>query len=184
SLREMTVNVDDDVMSSDPENAPAPKDDPRHVCVTCGRASRSVTRKTMLLMLKPEVFDQIGDGQYRFCSDPDCRVVYFTEGQGASFTTDDVRVRVGLKEKEAPIPVCYCFGFYEADIREEIAATGRTTIPQRITALLKEGMCACPARNPSGACCLGEVTKTVKRLYALNTKQAQISKSETQEKKK
>ncbi len=90
--------------------------------------------------------------------------MYFTESGDQIFTTEDLRVRVGLKERTDPIPLCYCFGFDEADLREEIERTGRTTIPQRIAELLQQTMCACPARNPSGACCLGEVTKAVKRL--------------------
>jgi hypothetical protein len=138
----------------------------RQDCRSRGCASRSVTRKTMLLMLKPEHFDRIGAGPYRFCTDPECRVVYFPEGEGGTFTTDDLRVRVGLKEKQDPIPLCYCFGFNEADAGEEIARTGQTSIPQRIAVLLRQGMCACPERNPSGACCLGEVNKAVKRLLA------------------
>jgi hypothetical protein len=116
----------------------------------------------MLLMLKPELFDQVGESQYRFCSSPDCPVVYFSRER--SFTTGDLRVRVGLKETDGPIPLCYCFGFSEQSAREEIAAKGHTTIPQRIRALIKERMCACEERNPSGACCLGEVAKAVKRL--------------------
>jgi hypothetical protein len=39
------------------------------LCRNCGGrscASRSVTRKTMLLMLKPECFDRAGAGHYRF----------------------------------------------------------------------------------------------------------------------
>jgi len=73
-------------------------------------------------------------------------------------------VRVGLKEREDPIPLCYCFGFDEADMREEIARMGASAIPQKISAMVKQGLSACEARNPSGACCLGEVTKTVTRL--------------------
>jgi hypothetical protein len=155
-----------EAITADPHNAPAPQDDPRQGCVNCGQASRPVTRKTMLLMLKPELFERVSDDNYRFCSDPYCRIVYFMEGEGATFTTEDLRVRVGLKEREDPIPLCYCFGFYEADAREEIARIGVTTIPQRITALIKQGMCACPERNPSGACCLGEVNKAVKQLLS------------------
>jgi hypothetical protein len=155
-----------ETLSADPQNAPAPFDDVRHCCHNCGRASRIVTRKTMLLMLKPETFDRIGDDEYRFCPDPECRAVYFTESGNRIFTTEDLRVRVGLKERADPIPLCYCFGFDESDVREEIERTGRTSIPQRIAELLKQKMCACPARNPSGACCLGEVTKAVKRLMA------------------
>jgi hypothetical protein len=166
------VNVAE-ALASDPENAPAPQDDPQHVCINCKGSSRPVTCKTMLLMLKPERFDEVGEGEYRFCPAADCRVVYFMEDSGATFTTDDVRVRVGLKEKSDPIPLCYCFGFDEADARAEIASTGRCTIPQRISALIKQGMCACPARNPSGACCLGEVNRAVKRLIAEATPEMQ-----------
>jgi hypothetical protein len=149
-----------------PENAPALLDDAIRSCASCGSASRPVTRRTLLLMLKPELFDGVGVGEYRFCTDPDCRVVYFTECEGPCFTTDDLRVRVGLKEKDDPVPLCYCFGFDERGARAEIALTGLCSIPQRIAALIKQGMCACPERNPSGACCLGDVNRAVKRLMA------------------
>lgn len=157
------VNVAE-VLAFDPENAPAPQDEPQHACIRCKGSSRSITRKTMLLMLKPDRFDGIGESDYRFCSFSDCCVVYFTETSGITFTTVDLRVRVGLKERADPIPLCYCFGFNEAEARAEIAATGHCTIARRISALIKLGMCACPARNPSGACCLGEVNRTVQKL--------------------
>lgn len=152
--------------ASGPEDTPTPEDDPRRACVSCGGGSRPVARKTMLLMLRAERFDAVADGEYRFCADPECLVVYFTEGEGASFTTGDLRVRVGLKEKADPIPLCYCFGYDEADARGEISSTGRSTISQRISALIRQGMCACAERNPSGACCLGEVNRAIKRLLA------------------
>jgi len=134
----------------------------RQECLSCNGPSHPVALRMILLMLKPECFDQVGESQYRFCASPDCSVVYFSRER--SFTTGDLRVRVGLKEKAGPIPLCYCFGFSEQDARMEIKAEGNTTIPQRIRALIKERMCACEERNPSGACCLGEVTKAVKRL--------------------
>jgi hypothetical protein len=160
--------IKDDNPTSDAKESSASEPGDRFTRALRSRscAGRSVTRKTMLLMLKPEQLDRAGADHYRFCADPECRVVYFPEGEGATFTTDDLRVRVGLKEKKDPIPLCYCFGFDEADAREEIAQTGQTLIPQRIAALLKQGMCACPERNPSGSCCLGEVNKAVKRLLA------------------
>jgi hypothetical protein len=154
-------------LAADPDNAPAPQDDPAHACASCRGASRPVTRKTVLLMLRPELLESVGEGEYRFCPDSECRVVYFTEGGGRSFTTVDLRVRVGLKEREGEIPLCYCFGFDEAGAREEIRRTGgSSSVPRRIAALIKQGMCACPAKNPSGACCLGEVNKAIKRLEA------------------
>ena len=116
-------------------------------------------------MLKPELLDSAGAGVYLFCAGPQCRAVYFGDA-GQTFTTADLRVRVGLKEREDPIPLCYCFGFDESHIREEIERDEQTTIPQRISALVKQRLCVCEARNPSGTCCLGEVNKAARRLLA------------------
>ena len=85
--------------------------------LSCQAQSHPVTLKTILLMLKPEFFDQVSDPQYRFCASPSCPVVYFSDNR--HFTIDDLRVRVGLKEKDDPIPLCYCFGFSEEDVRED-----------------------------------------------------------------
>jgi hypothetical protein len=79
-------------------------------------------------------------------------------------TKAGVRQRVGLKETDAPVPLCYCFGFTEKMVCDEIQATGQCTIPQRITSEIKAGHCACEIRNPQGTCCLGNVTAAIKRL--------------------
>ena len=150
-------------LSKDPADTPAPREGHHH-CRRCGAAGQPVARKTILLMLLPELLDRAVEADYRFCPDPECPVVYFTLGNEATFMTVDLRVRVGLKEGVGPIPLCYCFGFTESDAREEMLATGTSSIPQRITELIKQKMCACAARNPSGSCCLGEVNRSIKRL--------------------
>lgn len=133
-------------------------------CSNCGEQSRPVSRKTILLMLKPELLEQAMTGTYGFCSARNCPIVY-SEDQGSHrFTIDDLLLRVGLKVKEDPIPLCYCFGFDESHIRDEISRTGNTNIPERISAFIRQGLCACETRNPSGMCCLGEVNKTANRL--------------------
>ncbi len=118
----------------------------------------------MLLMLKPHLLEQAMTGTYSFCAARECPVVYFEENGNHKFTTEDLRVRVGVKESEDPIPLCYCFGFDESHLRDEISRTGVTTIPLRISTLIREGLCACESRNPAGVCCLGEVNRAVKRL--------------------
>jgi hypothetical protein len=115
-------------------------------------------------MLKPDLLDQAMTGKYSFCSARDCPVVYFEDQSNRCFTVDELRTRVGLKVKEDPIPLCYCFGFDESHMREEISQTGETTIPATISRLIREGLCECDVRNPSGMCCLGEVNKTAKVL--------------------
>jgi hypothetical protein len=71
-------------------------------------------------------------------------------------------VRVGVKEIEDPLSVCYCFGFTRQDIWDEICDTGKSTVAKRITAEIEAGRCACEVRNPSGKCCLGDITRAVK----------------------
>ena len=133
-------------------------------CGNCLGQGRPVSRKTVMLMLKPDLLDQAMTGKYSFCSARDCSVVYFEDQGNRCFNVDDLRTRVGLKAKEDPIPLCYCFGFDESHMREEISRTGETTIPGTISRLIREGLCACDARNPAGMCCLGEVNKTGKVL--------------------
>ncbi|MBI3759400.1 MAG: hypothetical protein HY269_06555, partial [Deltaproteobacteria bacterium] len=70
------------------------KEGQQHGCLSCKGPSRPVTLRTMLLMVKPELFAQVGECEYRFCASQDCPVVYFSGEH--SFTTGDLRVRVGL----------------------------------------------------------------------------------------
>ena len=98
--------------------------------------------------------------QYYFCEVQDCDVVYFAlDSQAPIFRRADLLVPVGAKATVDPIPVCYCFGFTRKDIQDEISDTGRSTITERISAEVKAGNCACEVKNPSGKCCLGNVTR-------------------------
>lgn len=101
--------------------------------------------------------------QYYFCDSPACDVVYFAlEVEAPMFRREDLAVRVGVKETADPIPVCYCFGFTRKDIENEIAETGRSTVADRIRTEVNAGNCACEVWNPSGKCCLGDVTRTAR----------------------
>ena len=99
--------------------------------------------------------------QYYFCDSSDCEVVYFPlDPEGPSFRRGDLVVRVGTKEIEDPIPICYCFGFTRQDISDEIRRTGNSTVAKTIAAEVEAGRCACEVKNPSGKCCLGDITRT------------------------
>lgn len=97
-----------------------------------------------------------------FCATASCPVVYFGRSPDSRFTRDDLTVRVGIKETEDPIPVCYCFDHTRASVREELDRTGTSTVVERIRAGIQAGNCRCESKNPSGHCCLGEVTRVVK----------------------
>jgi hypothetical protein len=132
----------------------------RDACPQCRKPGRPVADATIRAMLDPELAREMLVSERRFCKNPDCDVVYYA-ARGAAVRKQDVRVRVGLKETEDPIPLCYCFGFDRSDVEREIAQTGGCTIPERIAAEISAGRCACEIKNPSGACCLGEVRASV-----------------------
>jgi len=131
-------------------------------CDSCGTVGRVVSDKTIQALLKPaQALALLAVGR-RFCGTPSCEVVYYGD-DGRAVTKREIPIRVGLKERQDPIPVCYCFGFSVADVRREIVETGRCTIPARIKAEVRAGQCSCEIRNPSGTCCLGEVNRAVKQ---------------------
>lgn len=136
-------------------------------CASCRTAGRKVERGTMLQMLKPDRFERLGNREFHFCQEPSCQIIYYSTDGEVAFSADDLRGMVGLKMQGDPsATVCYCFGYTEGMIADELRATGKTAIPQKITELTKTGMCACEVRNPAGVCCLGQVNKAVTRLSA------------------
>jgi Zinc binding domain/BFD-like [2Fe-2S] binding domain len=131
------------------------------VCPVNGARSKQVDMLTVRSLVRRLPLG-MANAQYYFCEAPQCDVVYFPSSpQAPIFRRADLLVRVGGKETRDPIPVCYCFGFTRKDIEDEVAQTGHSTISDRITAEVKAGNCACEVKNPSGKCCLGNVTRVV-----------------------
>ncbi|HEY2971115.1 MAG TPA: hypothetical protein VGJ48_01260 [Pyrinomonadaceae bacterium] len=142
-------------------------------CSTCEKEGRPVERQTVFHHVKHEQLDRVNGEAYRFCAEPTCPIVYYGD-EGTRFTVDDVRELVTTKTQGDARPICYCFGFSEGDARKEIERTGQSKIPERVSGLIKAGMCACEVRNPAGVCCLGEVNQTVKRFSAQHKSSVQI----------
>jgi len=115
-------------------------------------------------MLKPDAYASLVPTRYRFCAVPGCDVVYFAEDGSHVLTRSDLVVRVGIKETEAPRPICYCLGYSVEDMIEEIRLTGRTTVPDRIRSILETEGCHCETANPQGSCCLGTALAVAEQL--------------------
>jgi hypothetical protein len=131
-------------------------------CPVSGARSKQVDMLTVSSLVRQLPLG-MPSTEYYFCDAADCDVVYFPfDSQAPVFRRADLLVRVGSKETEDPIPVCYCFGFTREDIQKEITETGDSTVANRISAEVKAGTCACEVKNPSGKCCLGDVTRIVK----------------------
>ncbi len=130
-------------------------------CQRCGEKGRRVLRETMESLLKSESLKRLADEPYYFDRTPECNVVYFSNEADSYFHKDDLTVRVGLKETESPISLCYCFGHTAESASEEIMTTGRSSVAERITAEVQAGNCSCEVKNPSGKCCLGDVNRAI-----------------------
>lgn len=131
-------------------------------CPSCHHPGKPVARSTVEALVTPEFRHGLNGVAYAFCETQTCPVVYYSD-DGARVPKQQLRVRVGIKETDDPIPVCYCFGVTERMIREEIEQTGRSTASARIRAEVRAGNCRCEVENPSGRCCLGEVVQAEKQ---------------------
>lgn len=135
-------------------------------CPETGRPTKVIDVFTVQHHALPALVGRVRDEAYGFCDDPACDVVYVGSG-GHLLRKSDLRTRVGLKEAEPPIPVCYCWSFTTTDVEEDVRAHGDSTIIPYITERVKQDLCACHINNPAGRCCLGEVTKAVLRAKKL-----------------
>jgi hypothetical protein len=131
-----------------------------------GQACKPVGRLTLESLVRPEAKASMKAQPYYFCDAPDCDTVYVSALADHLITKDQLIVRVGIKEREDPIPLCYCFGFDRKAVREDIRSKGATDIPKIITERVKKSECRCDVANPSGSCCLGDVYRAVKQARA------------------
>lgn len=135
-------------------------------CPACGTEGKPVKPVTLRALLQSHLKASVRDEVYRFCAHPDCAIVYLSADTDQTFTRADLTVRVGVKERSEPRPLCYCFGHSAESIREEWSRTGKSTVLDAIKAEVKAGTCHCEVTNPGGGCCLGDITKAVKALTA------------------
>ena len=136
-------------------------------CPMSGSRTRPVGRRTVESLVKPEVRATLTPQPYHFCDASDCDTVYVSALGDHIITKDMLLVRVGIKETEDPVPLCYCFGYDRKAVHDDIRRNNDTGIQRIITERVKAGECRCEETNPSGGCCLGSVAKTIRHARAL-----------------
>ena len=134
-------------------------------CPSCAVKGGHVETVTLQALVRPELRGRITAGSYRFCDTLSCDTVYYDENGSHTFSKPDLTVRVGVKETDAPRPICYCFDLTIEEIEDEIRRTGQSTVLDDIKTRMKAG-CWCETKSPQGACCLGTVSKYVKQALA------------------
>lgn len=131
-------------------------------CPKCGGKLKAVQQLTLKHLVCEGEKEKLLDEGYGFCPAPHCDVVYVSQSARHAVLKSRLKVRVGIKETQDPIPLCYCFGFNRADLFKEVEETGDTEIPAFIREKVRVGACFCERSNPSGTCCLGDIGRAVK----------------------
>lgn len=136
------------------------------VCLKTGKLLDSLTLKALLNVPLTE----IRPVEYRFCSTPDCPVVYYSQDGTQTFSEIDLRERVYQKHAtEDDVFICYCFRHTTRSIKEEYVNKQADAVVARINAGIQAGQCACDIRNPQGSCCFGNVRIFVRNLEAIQS---------------
>ncbi len=132
-------------------------------CPLCGMLAKGVLAKTLEHMMTPQAKLRLSclEGFY-YCTAPFCEVIYFRDAE--ILTQKELEVTVGLKEGASPATVCYCFDWTKKKIQSELDTRGNTTALEDIKAKMQDPGCSCEILNPSGGCCLGDVSKVIKEL--------------------
>ncbi|MCC7368774.1 MAG: hypothetical protein IT306_10150 [Chloroflexi bacterium] len=130
---------------------------PAPVCPLTGRPTLPVSRSTVLAHAALADLPETALG---FCDMPTCDVVY-VGADGLLIEKAQLATRVGIKETEDPVPVCYCWNVSRRQIVDDHRQHGRSTIRAAIEERLRQGLCRCESANPSGRCCLGEVGRAI-----------------------
>ena len=139
----------------------------KSTCPVCGQKGRRVQTFTIRSLIKDQLLSAVRDTDYFFCANPNCAAVYYAASKDSVFQKDQLNIRVGLKEKEPPRTVCYCFGHTIEDVHREIREKGKSTVEKDISEKIEAGLCHCEDANPEGRCCLGRVAVAVKEGFRI-----------------
>src|SRR5215470_5202689 len=82
-------------------------------CPACGEKGKAVATLTVKSLVGGHI-RVLATASFSFCRTAACDVVYFS--QEAVFRKPDIKVRVGIKETEDPVPLCYCFDYTQVDV--------------------------------------------------------------------
>ncbi|OGO25530.1 MAG: hypothetical protein A2Y54_07905 [Chloroflexi bacterium RBG_16_51_16] len=137
-------------------------------CPTNGKPGYPVKVRTLKGLLTRSLIE-LRETTYRFCPDPDCPTVYFSEDGSQLFDESALKEKVYQKHPHDNDGfICYCFRYTLGKIHSEMSESGSTSIPVVITTGVREGKCACDIRNPQGHCCLGNVKSLIKEIHSLD----------------
>lgn len=133
-------------------------------CPFCVQKGQSVSLEIVQHLVRKDIGAALRDGGYSLCKTKTCPVVYYHAESGQAFTKKEVLVRVGFKETEGPVWLCYCFDISKQMIQKKSGETGKSFFSEWILEEIRAHHCDCKIKNPSGRCCLANVRAAEKAI--------------------
>jgi len=148
------------------DNCCTPQPKGKVACTRCNEKAKHVLGKTLNALLTDHTKAKLSymDGFY-YCKNPSCKTIYFRDEE--ILIQEDISVIVGIKDGASPSTLCYCFEWTKEKIKKELQETGNTTALEDIKAKMENPGCSCEVLNPSGGCCLADISKAIKELKNL-----------------
>ena len=133
------------------------------LCPLCKQEAKGVLAKTLNALLKTQAKEKLDSLEdFYICKTSACKAIYFKNSK--VLTQADVNVSVGFKDDAKVKNYCYCFGWTQERLKDDIKEHGKSTAIDDIKAKMDSIGCSCEVKNPSGKCCMSDVKKVVARL--------------------
>lgn len=97
--------------------------------------------------------DFSSDDNFSLCSNPDCKITYFSYEKNLFFTNEDMKVPIWFKKGASPKIICYCHRITEDMIVEQVKLNGLVSFKDIVLKYRNRVVCNCDKLNPIGECC-------------------------------
>lgn len=132
-------------------------------CPLCNNEANKVSTQTLKALLKNETKETLTSLEgFHYCKTSPCKAVYFRSDE--ILTQEDVSVSVGLKNSALVKNYCYCFGWTQNKIEDDIIKTRTSNAINDIKSKMSSIGCSCETKNPSGKCCMADVKELVAQI--------------------
>lgn len=102
------------------------------------------------------------DEDYYICRTSDCSVIFYSNTK--EYLADQVSVPVWYKTYSKEKILCYCSHVTQNDIRRAVTKMQTKNVKQIIKETGAMQNCDCIHKNPTGKCCLSEITNFIDTL--------------------
>lgn len=127
-------------------------------CPMCAEKGKRISEITLKSQVDKHLFDSIdGDiNSFNFCTNPSCSNVYYDNTQKLTFSLEDIKSKVTIKDNHLDTPLCYCKKLLKRDFYELVEKKD-PNIAKKIKEIIASGKTFCEKSNPKGVCCTEDV---------------------------